>query len=197
MKSKLILIPALLLGTLACGVSTPTPAPSNDAAQEDPTATFTPTNTETNTPTATPTFTPPPTHTPLVCVQPLIPENGAELPAEGKVTFTWTALDEAELYILNFFFPDGLTLEFETTETSKNRYMEAFSMHPAYTQSGEHQWNVSALNAAGEEICSSDFFIFTKPQTQSNGSNGGGGGGNQCPPGFSGTPPFCTINGPS
>ena len=200
MKSKLILILALLLGTLACGVSTPTPAPSNVAAQEEPTATFTPEPAKINAapevkdeePASTATFTP--EHPD--CVELLTPLDKVELPAEGKVTFTWTALDEAELYILNFIFPDGLALEFETAETSKNRYMEAFSMHPAYTQSGEHQWNVSALNAAGEEICSSDFFIFTKPQTQSNGSNGGGGGGNQCPPGMSGIPPFCTISGP-
>ncbi|MBC8336543.1 MAG: hypothetical protein ISR59_10075 [Anaerolineales bacterium] len=182
MKSKLILILALLLGTLACGVSTPTPAPSNDAAQEDPTATFTPEPAKINAapevkdekPASTATFTP--EHPD--CVELLTPLDKVELPAEGKVTFTWTALDEAELYILNFIFPDGLALEFETAETSKNRYMEAFSMHPAYNQGGEHQWNVTTLNADGEEICNSDFFTFTKPtNAPQDGSDGDSGDG--------------------
>ncbi|MBT3338722.1 MAG: hypothetical protein HN855_10660 [Anaerolineae bacterium] len=90
------------------------------------------------------------------------PLDKADLPAEGKVVFSWTAHDSAESYLLNFIFPDGLTLEFTSDETTKNRYMDGFSMHPAYSQSGEHQWNVTALNAAGEELCQSDFFTFTK-----------------------------------
>ena len=74
-----------------------------------------------------------------------------------------------------------------TNKTTKNRYMDGFSMHPAYNQSGEHQWYVTALNAASEGLCQSDFFIFTKPvlgnapQGDNDGSDGGLGEG---PPGF-------------
>jgi len=116
-------------------------------------------------------------------VELLTPLDLADLPPEGKVVFTWTAHPDAKSYSLNFIFPDGLELNFTTSETTKNRYMDGFSMHPAYNQSGEHQWNVSALNAAGAEICQSDFFTFTKPAyevapkspPQDNDNDGGGG----------------------
>jgi len=173
MNLKLILLSlTLLLGLVSC---LPTPTPTEESSQ--PTATLTPESvqveaaSEAKKEEPAPTATFPPTPKPLNCIELLTPEDKTELPAEGKVTFSWTPVDEAALYSLNFIFPDGLALEFVTNETSKNRYMEAFSMHPAYTQGGKHQWNVSALNAAGKEICSSDIFTFTKPQ-----GDGGPGG---------------------
>ena len=180
-KNLILLITTLMLILSACEL---TPTPTEESSE--PTATFTPIPAQVDVApeveevvpesTATPTFTPTPT--PLTCAQLLAPENNAELPAEGKVTFSWTQVDDAALYSLNFIFPNELTLSFDTTETSKNRYMEAFSMHPAYSQGGEHQWNVTTLNAAGEEICQSDFFTFTKPvlgsPPQSDGNDGDG-----------------------
>ena len=88
MKSKLILILALLLGTLACGVSTPTPAPSNVAAQEEPTATFTPEPAKINAapevkdeePASTATFTP--EHPD--CVELLLPSTKSNSPPREK-----------------------------------------------------------------------------------------------------------------
>lgn len=178
MKSKLIILLALLLGLVSC---LPMPTPTEESPQ--PTATSTPKSVQVEAapeakkeePAPTATFTLIPEA--LSCIELLTPEDKTELPAEGKVTFSWTALDEAALYSLNFIFPDGLTLEFETNETTKNRYMEAFSMHPAYTQDGKHQWNVTALNAAGEEICISDIFVFTKPQSDGDSGDGNGGPG--------------------
>ncbi len=126
-------------------------------------------------PTATFTLTP---HPCVVLIEPL---DLADLPPQGKVVFTWTAHPDANSYSLNFVFPDGLELNFTTDETTLNRYMDGFSMHPAYTQSGEHQWNVSALNAAGEELCQSNFFTFTKNLSDGaseEGNNNGDGGVN-------------------
>ncbi len=194
MKSKLILILTLLLGILACGITTPTPTaePAAEPAQLNavpdveeekpviiPTATFTPEPQE-----EIIEENPSPALSEVEgCVELLAPENNADLPAEGEILFSWTAHDSAESYSLNFIFPDELTLSFNSTETTKNRYMDGFSMHPAYNQRGEHQWNVTILNAAGEEICSSDFFTFTKPQTPENKPQGdGGGGGNDDDP---------------
>lgn len=117
----------------------------------------------------------------VICVELLEPLDGIELPGNARVTFSWSAHPEADSYLLNFIFPDGLELYFSNDETTTARYMSGFSMHPAYNQSGEHQWNITALNAAGEELCQSDFFTFTKglsdgvgeeSVSQENGNNG-------------------------
>ncbi|MBT7188623.1 MAG: hypothetical protein HN916_00370 [Anaerolineae bacterium] len=191
MKRKLtLLITTLMLILSACEITpTPLPEPETEPAQVDavpeaeevvpePTATFTPESAENDTPAEEEVAAPEETEEKTEqCLELLTPLDKADLPAEGKVVFSWTAHDSAESYSLNFIFPDGLTLEFATNETTKNRYMDGFSMHPAYNQSGEHQWNVTALNAAGEEICQSDFFTFTKPQTPENKPQGDGGCG--------------------
>ncbi len=186
MKSKLTTLAITLLLLLSACELTPTPT-LEEEPEPQPTETFTPepepaqadTAPEVEEPAEEPepeptaTFTP----TPIPCVELLTPLDFADLPAEGKVVFTWTAHPDADTYSLNFVFPDGLTLNFLTDETTKNRYMDGFSMHPAYNQSGEHQWNVSALNAASEELCQSDFFTFIKPASNS-GSQGDGGENN-------------------
>ena len=185
MKRKFILlITTLMLILSACEfppdaapTETPTPEPAAEPAQVE----IAP-EVEEVAPEPTATFTPEPevvvVEEKQVCLDLLTPLDKADLPADGKVVFSWTANEEAESYSLNFIFPDGLTLNFTTDETSKNRYMDGFSMHPAYSQSGEHQWNVTALNAAGEEICQSDFFTFTKPVVGSTSQDNGGGGDN-------------------
>jgi hypothetical protein len=180
MKRKLIILSTLLLGILACGVVTPTPSPepAAESAQVDVAP-----EVEEVAPEPTATFTPEPepqeetTEEIPSCLELLTPLDKADLPAEGKVVFSWTTHSEADSYSLNFVFPDGLELNFAADETTKNRYMDGFSMHPAYNQSGEHQWNVSALNAAGEEICQSEFFTFTKPALGNTSQDNGGGDG--------------------
>ncbi|MBT7326688.1 MAG: hypothetical protein HN855_16180 [Anaerolineae bacterium] len=52
-----------------------------------------------------PTFTPTPE--PLICVQPLTPEDGAELPYIGKVIFSWTEMGDITDYILEITMPSG------------------------------------------------------------------------------------------
>ena len=128
------------------------------------------------------------TEDPITCVTLLTPLNGADIPAVGKATFTWTPLDEANAYALNIILPTGETVTFETNEATHDRYMEAF------TQGGTYQWNVTALGVDGSQICVSEVFAFEKPvipqkQSESNDKNndeqeensGSGNNGNNGP----------------
>lgn len=117
----------------------PTEAPTERPAIEEPVVTETPVPTE------------PPNEAPLVCVELLTPEDSIEIYPIGKVTFSWTPMDEANLYHLNIILPTGASVTFETDGATRDRYMAAFGM------AGEFRWNVTALNADGEEICSSDW----------------------------------------
>ena len=205
MKSKLIVLTTALLLLLSACELTPTPDPSTGSGQapaEEPAAEVEapevvetePTPEETQAPTEE---EPEPTQTKkpvdeqeevINCVELLEPLDGSEFPGNARVTFSWSAHPDAESYSLNFIFPDGLELSFALDETTTARYMSGFSMHPSYNQSGEHQWNVSALNAAGEALCQSDFFTFTKaiseiaPEESAPQDNGNGDSGNGVPP---------------
>jgi len=170
MKSKLFILLTLLLGMLACGVTTPTPTaePAAEPAQVNavpdveeekpviiPTATFTPEPEE-----EIIEENPSPALSEVEgCVELLTPENEIEFGEAAKVIFSWTAMPAAASYILNITLPSEDIVIFESEETEITRYIEAF------TQGGEYQWNITALNTAGEEICSSDFFTFMKPET--------------------------------
>jgi len=119
-----------------------------------------------------------PTETPIACVTLLSPVNGIEIPPVGKVTFSWTALDEAGKYILNIILPTGDIVPFETSQTIYDRYMEAF------TFGGEYQWQVVTQDINGSEICVSEIAKFDKPaynppkeSGSSDGNDGANGGG--------------------
>ena len=166
MKTKLKFLLIILLITLACGKTIPALDQSDEPVQEKLTATFTPTATATSTATSTPTATPTFTPEPLVCFEPLTPEDGAELPYIGKVIFSWTEIPDATKYILEITMPSGNIVSFENDKTEIARYLEAFE------QGGEYQWSITALNAADEEFCESATFIFTK-ETKPQGNSGG------------------------
>lgn len=126
-----------------------------------PTATFaaeatTPGFTVTLEPTATklPTITP--TQTAMSCVTLLSPANEIEIPAIGKITFAWEAMRNATFYVLNITLPSGVIVSWETDQTSRDQYMEAF---PA---GGEYQWNVVVQDRKKSEICSSEVATFSK-----------------------------------
>lgn len=104
--------------------------------------------------------TPVPTPEPSACLSLLGPSNGASLPSSGAVEFTWSAHPQAAKYIINFRSPNGFLTSIPEMGTSHTRYMESLPMP------GDHTWWVTALNAAGQEICSSDPFTFKKPQTR-------------------------------
>ena len=122
-----------------------------------------------------PTFTPTPE--PLICVQPLTPEDGAELPNIGKVIFSWTEMDDATEYILEITMPSGNIVSFESDKAEIARYMEAFE------QGGEYQWSITSMNTDGEEICESVVLAFTKPLLPANAPQSEGQPPEEPPPG--------------
>jgi hypothetical protein len=134
---------------LANAVSTFTATPSK---------TYTPTPTETNTPTATPIETQTPTPTEIPCFRLLSPENGAKLPAVGKITFSWEAMQGAAHYKIQFTFPSGQVASFDVENTSSTRYIESF------LAGGTYIWKVIAFDSSGLEICTAESFTFEKPE---------------------------------
>jgi hypothetical protein len=105
------------------------------------------------------------------CVTLLAPMNDAEIPPVGKVTFSWTSMDETGSYVLNIILPSGETLAYETDQTFHDRYMEAF------IAGGEYRWQVIAQNNDGSEICISEVATFNKVAYEKpNGDDGGTGG---------------------
>ncbi len=118
----------------------------------------------------------------ISCSRLLSPGDGANIPPIGKQTFSWTAIDEARSFVLKITPPSGETLSYDTNQTFKNRYMEAF------IAGGEYEWQIVAQDSDGSEICSSEVFSFVKAEKptgrgggsgddSSAGSGGGGGGG--------------------
>lgn len=121
---------------------------------KEPVVTQEPTATATEAPTIAPSKTPP------SCVTLLTPPNGAEIPAIGKVTFSWNPLNEATFYALNIMLPSGETVSFETEQTFRDQYMEVFSA------GGNYQWRVIAQDRKRKEICSSELATFNKPASK-------------------------------
>ncbi len=144
----------LLLGSVvlaAChlplGLPTPTPALSLTPAVAD--------NSRAPLPTLTPRPTPPPTATALSCVRLLTPANGAKLPAEGRVNFSWEPMPDAAAYWLEITLPSGQTALFDSTD-SRDLYLESFR------SAGIYYWHVVALDRGGGLLCTSDPFVFEK-----------------------------------
>ena len=126
--------------------------------------------TATSTHLPTPTYTakpptpspspPPPTRTPTAvpCLSLLEPASAAELPALGKVFFSWEAMQGAVMYQLRIAQPDGQVLTWEVPDLAVPRYMESF---PA---AGRYIWQVAAIDASGQLICTTETFTFSKPE---------------------------------
>ncbi|MBV6393817.1 MAG: hypothetical protein KPEEDBHJ_03061 [Anaerolineales bacterium] len=194
MKTKVAILVSISLLLFSCVPATPTQEDKIvEIATEEPASQ--PIKTEE--PIVTEESTEIPTETPIVCVTLLTPVNGVKIPPVGKVTFSWTAMDEAGKYILNIILPSGDIVPFETDQTFHVQYMEAFLL------GGEYQWQVIAQNKAGNDICVSEVAKFDKTAYQqpqsNNGNNNGdngdsgnndGGGDNGCtdPAGCNGGP---------
>jgi hypothetical protein len=85
------------------------------------------------------------------------PQDGAELPNKGGVVFSWGEQAGTVKYVLTFTYPNGLQVPFESQKNEHTRYLELLIMGGGYT------WQVTALDAAGETICSAKPYTFTKP----------------------------------
>ena len=93
---------------------------------------------------------------PIICVEPLLPENGIEIPYDsGIMTFSFTPMEGAELFHLNIMTPSGNLVTFELEEPGADRIITTFTMP------GENPWYVEAINDEGEIICMSKRFTFT------------------------------------
>jgi hypothetical protein len=110
-------------------------------------------------PTLTKTPTQVPSRTPLGCLSLLTPLDGAEIPAAGKITFSWEPMPGAAFYVMNIILPSGISFSFETEQTFRDQYIEAF------TPGGSYQWNVTAIGSDRKQtkICSSELATFSKP----------------------------------
>lgn len=113
------------------------------------------------TPTSTATVTPTPTASASpaagCALQLISPANGASLPAFGEVVFRWNPQPGAVEYRLQIISINGAVNTFSTAEASLSRYLESL------TTAGTYSWQVSALGADGQVICSAGSFTFTKP----------------------------------
>lgn len=110
-------------------------------------------------PTLTKTPTQVPSKTPPGCMSLLTPLDNAEIPAAGKVTFSWEPMPGASFYVMNIILPSGISFSFETEQTFRDQYIEAF------TPGGSYQWNVTAIGSDRKQtkICSSELATFSKP----------------------------------
>ena len=127
----------------------PTPAPS---VTPTPTETTAPTATDTAAPTSTDTLTPTP-----VLVRLLAPQDGAVLPALGRVSFSWEPFAGAADYLLEITNPSGNTFTNKTEKTQIDRYIQSLPW------AGEYTWRVLATDAGGTELASSLPWRFSKP----------------------------------
>lgn len=154
-----------------------------------PSKTNTPSPTETNTPSPTPTETATPTEIP--CFRLLSPENGAKLPAVGKVTFSWESMKGATRYQIQITFPSGQVVSFDTKNTNNTRYIESF------IAGGIYSWKVIASDSQNNVICTVEPFTFEKPAYAPPQNNNGRDGDGDIKGGGDTTGGSTTSGGPS
>lgn len=105
-----------------------------------------------------PTPPPPPTTAPSCQISFTNPNSGEALPAKGAVTFSWTSVSNAEVYILSLDAPGGGSPNnYDVHDTSRVIYMDAF-------QSGNFSAVVQARNGNSDILCQAKI-QFTTNQT--------------------------------
>lgn len=122
--------------------------------------------TETPTLTSVPSLTASPTLETVVpegpassaCFQIIQPKSGASFPKAAPVSFEWENQPGAQRYIMTFINESGWRAVIETTNTQAPLYIEIFP------NGGEYNWSVAAIDASGNEICSTGSASFSKPQ---------------------------------
>jgi hypothetical protein len=87
------------------------------------------------------------------------PLDGSQLSFSGPVTFAWEANANAKKYLITFHYPNGLNVQFETSETNITRYIETMQ------DAGAYSWDVTALDETGQKICQSEPETFEKPSS--------------------------------
>jgi hypothetical protein len=128
-----------------------------DQAMATVTALAKPTEAPTSTVTPTITATLEQAAASTACFKLISPQNGASLPKQGPVTFSWEASPGAVRYVVTFSDAEGRTSIIQTTGTSTTNYIEVFAGGTSYS------WGVTAYRADGSEICSTAENSFSKP----------------------------------
>jgi hypothetical protein len=113
--------------------------------------------TSTVTPTATLEQAAPPAGASTACFKLISPQNGAALPKQGPVNFSWEAHNGAQRYVVTFENANGYRATINATGTSITSYIEVFAGGTSYS------WFVTSYGAAGNELCSTPSNSFTKP----------------------------------
>lgn len=132
---------------------------------ESTAATSTPTKQPASTPSRTPAA-PPTVGTTVAggglgpCISLVSPAEGAVVDHNNPVNFQWTSRVEAAQYVLKLSYPDGTTVSFETTETQIARYFDSLLSTVNFS------WEVAALDADGNTMCTSPTGTFIKPEPQ-------------------------------
>jgi len=103
--------------------------------------------------------TPTATSEPGSCVTLLSPANGVDFPGPARVDFTWTAYPGAYKYIITFKPPSTAASNFLAWTPLHTRYVESFY------EGGTYQWWVTVKDGNVHDICTSQVFTFTKPET--------------------------------
>jgi hypothetical protein len=106
---------------------------------------------------------PRPTDTPIqqACFQLLTPTDGTILSDKEdleKITFSWQSVEGAANYRVDVLVPVGQTVTFNFNETSRDIYMQNIQLP------GRYEWQVTAEDANGSAICSSETFSFERPE---------------------------------
>jgi len=90
------------------------------------------------------------------CLNIIGPSGGSSFDPMGRVTFSWDGRSDAARYRLSIHYPNGATMSFYTDSTSIARYLESMPGGGSYT------WDVTALDSAGNSICTTGESSFTK-----------------------------------
>lgn len=93
----------------------------------------------------------------IECFQLTAPDEAAELPETGPLTFSWTELPGRYKYVVTITAPDG-------TEWNKIVFTNSYTL-PAedLPLAGEYHWQVTAYDASIRPMCASETRTFTKP----------------------------------
>lgn len=120
-------------------------------------------------PTEPPATEPPATEAPIggettgsgsaTCFDLIEPVNDSDFGSStSRVDFSWEEQPGATKYVLEFTYPNGYVVQFETTDTAMTRYVESM---PA---GGEYKWNVTAYDETGTAVCTAESKAFTKAE---------------------------------
>lgn len=167
----------------------------------------------TTTRTPTPMLSPSPTGTQTTfitdsepgCFSLQAPPDGALINSSGLVTFTWDAQEGAAHYEVTFTSPGNVQNTLITTGNSLSNYIDIFP------SGGVYSWEVTAVDNAGQVICTAKAFAFSKPaatieQTPPNNNttctveNAQSSNPNEpcyCKPGANSGPSYCRIPKPT